>query len=212
MPRRISDYPDAFAGWNLISSFGSIISVVATWLFLYIVYVQLVEGRATSRYPWLTPQFYSDSLQTLLNRSYNSLEWALNSPPKPHAFVSLPLQSSMTLTEILAELTPLLTQLEKLIDSFHTLANTNNINVITDAVGNLSIDAPGNMPDAKCLDLQERVGLADRIINLQGGKIYDLFKEGYALEAKLKSSDPSYTSQLTAKLGVFNNLKTKYGH
>ena len=93
MPRRISDYPDAFAGWNLISSFGSIISVVATWLFLYIVYVQLVEGKATSRYPWLTPQFYSDSLQTLLNRSYNSLEWALSSPPKPHAFVSLPLQS-----------------------------------------------------------------------------------------------------------------------
>jgi heme/copper-type cytochrome/quinol oxidase subunit 1 len=93
MPRRISDYPDAFAGWNLISSFGSIISVVATWLFLYIVYIQLVEGKATSRYPWLTPQFYSDSLQALLNRSYNSLEWALNSPPKPHAFVSLPLQS-----------------------------------------------------------------------------------------------------------------------
>ena len=93
MPRRISDYPDAFAGWNLISSFGSIISVVATWLFLHIVYLQLVEGKATSRYPWLTPQFYSDTLQTLLNRSYNSLEWALSSPPKPHAFVSLPLQS-----------------------------------------------------------------------------------------------------------------------
>ena len=94
MPRRISDYPDAFAGWNLISSFGSIISVVATWLFLYILYVQLVEERATSRYPWLTPQFYSDSLQTILNRAYNSLEWCLNSPPKPHAFVSLPLQST----------------------------------------------------------------------------------------------------------------------
>jgi cytochrome c oxidase subunit 1 len=95
MPRRISDYPDAFAGWNIISSFGSIISVVATWLFLYIVYIQLVEGKTTSRYPWLIPQFYSDSLQTLLNRSYNSLEWALTSPPKPHAFVSLPLQSSI---------------------------------------------------------------------------------------------------------------------
>ena len=93
MPRRISDYPDAFAGWNIISSFGSIISVIATGLFLYIVYIQLVEGKATTRYPWLTPQFYSDSLQTLLNRSYISLEWALTSPPKPHAFVSLPLQS-----------------------------------------------------------------------------------------------------------------------
>ena len=93
MPRRISDYPDAFAGWNLVSSFGSIVSVVATWLFLYVLYVQLIEGKATSRYPWLTPQFYTDSLQTLLNRAFNSLEWSLNSPPKPHAFVSLPLQS-----------------------------------------------------------------------------------------------------------------------
>ena len=95
MPRRISDYADAFAGWNLISSFGSIISVVATWLFLYIVYIQLVEAQATSRYPWLSPEFYSDSLQTFLNRSYGSLEWALTSPPKPHAFVSLPVQSSI---------------------------------------------------------------------------------------------------------------------
>jgi len=95
MPRRISDYPDAFAGWNLVSSFGSLISVVATFVFLQLVYVQLVEGKPVSRYPWLTPQFYTDLLQSLLNRAYNSLEWCLNSPPKPHAFVSLPLQSSI---------------------------------------------------------------------------------------------------------------------
>ena len=101
MPRRISDYPDAFAGWNLISSFGSIVSVIAAWLFLYIVYIQLVEGKSASRFPWLTPQFYTDALQTLLNRSYPSLEWALNSPPKPHAFVSLPLQSKIIGSKIL---------------------------------------------------------------------------------------------------------------
>jgi len=95
MPRRISDYPDAFAGWNLISSVGSIISVVATVLFLHIVYVQLVEGEQTQRYPWLTPQFFGDLFQTLFNRNYNSLEWTLTSPPKPHAFVSLPLQSKI---------------------------------------------------------------------------------------------------------------------
>jgi hypothetical protein len=93
MPRRISDYPDAFAGWNLISSYGSIVSVVATFLFLHMVYLQLVHGKATTRYPWLIPQFYSDTLQVLQNRSYPSLEWGLSSPPKPHAFVSLPLQS-----------------------------------------------------------------------------------------------------------------------
>ena len=95
MPRRISDYPDAFAGWNKISSFGSLVSVIATLLFLDITYKQLTVGNAVSRYPWSTPQFYTDLLQSLLNRSYNSLEWAINSPPKPHAFVSLPVQSTL---------------------------------------------------------------------------------------------------------------------
>jgi cytochrome c oxidase subunit 1 len=93
MPRRISDYPDAFYGWNLISSIGSIISVVATWYFLSLVYKQLTEGESVSRYPWLTPQMFSDTFQVLFTRNNNSLEWCLNSPPKPHAFVSLPLQS-----------------------------------------------------------------------------------------------------------------------
>jgi hypothetical protein len=96
MPRRISDYPDAFTGWNEVSSIGSMISVIATWLFLYIVYNQLVKGDVAIRYPWLTPQFFSDLFQTLFNRNFNSLEWSLNSPPKPHAFVSLPLQSGYT--------------------------------------------------------------------------------------------------------------------
>jgi len=95
MPRRISDYPDGFAGWNLISSFGSIISVIATWLFLLILYQQLVTGKAASRYTWKPSEFYSDTLQTYLNRAYDSIEWAIASPPKPHSFVSLPLQSSL---------------------------------------------------------------------------------------------------------------------
>jgi len=30
-----------------------------------------------------------------LNRAYNSLEWCLTSPPRPHPFVSLPLQSGL---------------------------------------------------------------------------------------------------------------------
>jgi cytochrome c oxidase subunit 1 len=93
MPRRISDYPDAFTGWNLVSSFGSIVSVVAAWLFLFIVYQQLMVGEIAVRYPWLTLPFHTDSLRGYLNRNYNSIEWALSSPPKPHAFVSLPLQS-----------------------------------------------------------------------------------------------------------------------
>jgi cytochrome c oxidase subunit 1 len=97
MPRRISDYPDAFVGWNIISSFGSIISVVATALFLYILYVQLVEGKETAKYPWLRPQFFSDLFQSLFNRTFSSIEWCLNSPPRPHPFTTLPRQSTVIL-------------------------------------------------------------------------------------------------------------------
>jgi cytochrome c oxidase subunit 1 len=52
MPRRIPDYADAFAGWNAISSFGSIVSVVATVLFLYIVYNLFTEGKVVNNNPW----------------------------------------------------------------------------------------------------------------------------------------------------------------
>ena len=93
MPRRVSDYPDAFTGWNFISSIGSIISVAATALFLHIVYLQLVKGKAVFGYPWAVPQLFSDYLRILKDKCAPGLEWALHNPPKPHAFTSLPLQS-----------------------------------------------------------------------------------------------------------------------
>ena len=95
MPRRISDYADAFAGWNMISSFGSIISVIATLFFLHILYIQLTNGKPVSGYVWHMPSYYTDALQAISIRSFDSLEWALSSPPKPHAFVSLPVQSGL---------------------------------------------------------------------------------------------------------------------
>ena len=97
MPRRISDYADAFAGWNLVSSLGSITSVIAIVVFLNILYNQLTEGKPEVKYPWFNVEFFGDLLQTLLNRTYVGLEWALDSPPKPHAFVNLPLQSKALL-------------------------------------------------------------------------------------------------------------------
>lgn len=97
MPRRISDYADAFAGWNMISSIGSIISVTATILFLHTLYVQLTEGKPIIDYIWLKSAYFFDLLQALIIRSFDSLEWALSSPPKPHAFVSLPVQSGLPL-------------------------------------------------------------------------------------------------------------------
>jgi len=45
MPRRIPDYPDAYAGFNAISSFGSYLSAISGVFFFYIVYVSLTEGK-----------------------------------------------------------------------------------------------------------------------------------------------------------------------
>lgn len=44
MPRRIPDYPDAYAGWNAVASFGSYISAVSVILFFFIVYLTLTGG------------------------------------------------------------------------------------------------------------------------------------------------------------------------
>ena len=93
MPRRISDYADGFTGWNFVSSLGSIISVIATWLFLYILYIQLVKGKQASRYPIYSGDIFKDYPRIIFNRAYISLEWNVQSPPKPHVFVSLPVQN-----------------------------------------------------------------------------------------------------------------------
>jgi len=45
MPRRIPDYPDAFAGWNAVASLGSYVSAVSAVLFFYIVYVTLTSKK-----------------------------------------------------------------------------------------------------------------------------------------------------------------------
>jgi cytochrome c oxidase subunit 1 len=67
MPRRIPDYPDAFAGWNLVASFGTYITLVGTLLFFYIIYTCFTsDGSSDSPYaarkvvgndPWGDPEY-----------------------------------------------------------------------------------------------------------------------------------------------------------
>jgi cytochrome c oxidase subunit 1 len=38
MPRRIPDYPDAYSDWNSIASYGSYISLIGTFFFVYLIY------------------------------------------------------------------------------------------------------------------------------------------------------------------------------
>ena len=45
IPRRYSDYPDFYAGWNFIARVGSIISVVSVLLFICIVWERFARQR-----------------------------------------------------------------------------------------------------------------------------------------------------------------------
>jgi len=54
MPRRIPDYPDAYAGWNLIASYGSYLSAISSLFFFFFVYHTLVHGEPVNKkkYIW----------------------------------------------------------------------------------------------------------------------------------------------------------------
>lgn len=95
MPRRIPDYPDSFSGWNYISSLGSIISLVSTILFGYIVYDLFVNSSLAKSNPWSVPSFFTQTKEELSNsyESANTIEWVLPSPIPFHAFKMLPVQS-----------------------------------------------------------------------------------------------------------------------
>jgi cytochrome c oxidase subunit 1 len=76
MPRRYIDYPDAFAGWNLVSSIGSYISAFGVLIFLYGVIQAFARKVPAPNNPW--------------GPGATTLEWTLSSPPPFHQFEVLP--------------------------------------------------------------------------------------------------------------------------
>ena len=81
MPRRIPDYPDAYAQWNYIASFGSYITSFAILLFFVVVFMTFTSNKPCAADPWGT---------TNENGSTASLEWMLDSPPAFHCFDEVP--------------------------------------------------------------------------------------------------------------------------
>jgi cytochrome c oxidase subunit 1 len=76
MPRRIADYPDAFAHWNLVASIGSYVSLSGFLVFLVLIWQIFTVGRRCPDNPW--------------GEGATTLEWTLPSPPPFHSFNELP--------------------------------------------------------------------------------------------------------------------------
>jgi len=70
IPRRYSDYPDFFTKWNIISSLGSIISIIRVVLFILIIWETILRKRS------------------IINTHFtnSNIDWQLNLPPSHHTF------------------------------------------------------------------------------------------------------------------------------
>ncbi len=77
MPRRYIDYPEVFAGWNQVSSYGSYMSAVGVVIFLYGVFSAYAKKVPATDNPW--------------GVGATTLEWTLSSPPPFHQFSTLPI-------------------------------------------------------------------------------------------------------------------------
>ena len=77
MPRRYIDYPEAFAYWNQISSYGAFLSFASFLFFIGIVAYTLVAGRKIKE-----TDYWGEYADTL--------EWTLPNPPPEHTFEQLP--------------------------------------------------------------------------------------------------------------------------
>ncbi len=76
MPRRIPDYPDAYAGWNMVSSIGAAITAFSTIYFLVVVWRTFTAGEKCAANPW--------------GQGATTLEWSVPSPAPFHTFEETP--------------------------------------------------------------------------------------------------------------------------
>jgi cytochrome c oxidase subunit 1 len=76
MPRHYVDYPDVFAPWQRISSYGAYIFMAGLIVFAYGVIIAFVRKEKAADNPW--------------GKGAHTLEWKLSSPPPFHQYETLP--------------------------------------------------------------------------------------------------------------------------
>jgi cytochrome c oxidase subunit 1 len=76
MPRRYPDYPEAYAYWNEIASWGYVVMLAGMAVFFVNMAISLLGGRKAAGNTW--------------GEGATTLEWTLSSPPPFHQFETLP--------------------------------------------------------------------------------------------------------------------------
>nr|YP_010554647.1 cytochrome c oxidase subunit I [Hydropsyche formosana]UYO79280.1 cytochrome c oxidase subunit I [Hydropsyche formosana] len=74
MPRRYSDYPDSFFSWNVVSSLGSMISILSIMILIFLIWESMINKKY---------MIFSSSM-------IFSIEWIQKTPPLEHSFNELP--------------------------------------------------------------------------------------------------------------------------
>nr|AXS65632.1 cytochrome c oxidase subunit 1 [Histeroidea sp. 4 KM-2017] len=77
MPRRYSDYPDSYTPWNIVSSVGSTISMIAIFILMFIIWESMVSNRKNMEFIMMS----------------TAIEWLQMTPPAEHSYSELPMLS-----------------------------------------------------------------------------------------------------------------------
>nr|WRY72501.1 cytochrome c oxidase subunit I [Zyginella mandali] len=74
-PRRYSDYPDIYTSWNIMSSIGSMISLISVMIMMYIIWESMIAKR----------------MSIMPANMFSSIEWFQKLPPEEHSYSELPI-------------------------------------------------------------------------------------------------------------------------
>ena len=88
-PRRIPDYPDAYKGWNEISTYGSIVSILATIIFGVVLYKAFAsEDTGTENTVWSLNNYWASASKESSSVTVlpESMEWLVRSPTPHHSY------------------------------------------------------------------------------------------------------------------------------
>nr|YP_011036476.1 cytochrome c oxidase subunit I [Jogocerus viraktamathi]WRK19227.1 cytochrome c oxidase subunit I [Jogocerus viraktamathi] len=75
MPRRYSDYPDNYMQWNILSSMGSLISMMSVMLMMFVIWESMIAKRVIM----------------VINSNNSAIEWTQKMPPEEHSYKELPI-------------------------------------------------------------------------------------------------------------------------